>query len=350
LFIRFTLRGLQYRKQRLLLAFAALAVAATLATVLFGIYSTVDRRIRDEFRAYGANLIAAPANGTNVPLAIVSEAVKLGGEAVPFLVTSANAGNEAVAVVAFEPSPAATRMTSYWHVTGSRELSGGDCLAGELIAGRLGIQIGQTIPWASCRVKGIVATGGAEDQELLVPGAFTNVASLIQIRAPGDRLESIRASLAQQFPGTDFRTVRSIAETESGVVSKVRAAIFLLTIVILAITTLCVSSNFSEMVIERSKEIGILKALGAAERMIATFFISESAALALAATVAGYITGIFAAAAIGRQIFGGVFSVQPNAFVFLSVAAVMLAVATLATGLAASRIWGIQPAIILRGE
>ena len=41
MFLRFILRALQYRKQRLLLAFAALAVAATLATVLFGIYGTV---------------------------------------------------------------------------------------------------------------------------------------------------------------------------------------------------------------------------------------------------------------------------------------------------------------------
>ena len=76
------------------------------------------------------------------------------------------------------------------------------------------------------------------------------------------------------------------------------------------ITTLCVTSNFSEMVIERSKEIGILKAIGGAERGIAAFFVSESAALALAATVAGYAVGIFAAAGIGREVFGGVFRLQ----------------------------------------
>jgi hypothetical protein len=34
----------------------------------------------------------------------------------------------------------------------------------------------------------------------------------------------------------------------------------------------------------------------------------------------------------------------------VAVAAVMLVVAALATGIATSRIWGIQPAIILRGE
>lgn len=352
MFLRFIFRALEYRKQRLALAFAALAVAATLATVLFGIYSTAERRIRAEFSGYGANLVGVPAGGTAVPLAIKDEAAKLGAEAVPFLVTSAQTAHELVAVVAFEPSPATTRMTSYWHVTGTRDIHPGECLAGELIAGRLGLRTGDTLTWTQppCTLRGIVATGGAEDQEILLAANLHDTASFLQIRAPGDRLEAIRTALAKQFPGTDFRSVRSIAETESSVVLKVRAAILLLSLVILAITTLCVSSNFSEMVMERSKEIGILKALGAAEQKIAAFFVSESAALAIAATIAGYLAGIFLAAAIGRQIFGGAFDPQPNLLVFLSVAAVMLAVATLATAIAAAGIRSIQPAIILRGE
>ena len=144
--------------------------------------------------------------------------------------------------------------------------------------------------------------------------------------------------------------MHSVADTESSVVIKIRAALFLLTLLILTITTMCVSSSFSEMVMERAKEIGILKALGAAERRIAAFFVSESAALALLATITGYVVGVFAAAAIGRQIFGGLFHVDVNWFVFLIVTVVMLSVAAIATAVAASRIWNIEVAVILRGE
>ncbi len=63
MFLRFIIRALQYRKQRLLLSFTALAVGAALATVLFGIYATVERRMRDEFRSYGANMAAVPLSG-----------------------------------------------------------------------------------------------------------------------------------------------------------------------------------------------------------------------------------------------------------------------------------------------
>jgi putative ABC transport system permease protein len=362
MFLKFILRALEYRKRRLLLAFAALAVAATLATVLFGIYGTVERRIRGEFSSYGANIVAAPVNGSTVPVSIRDAAQKLGAEAAAFLVTTGQAGEETVPVVGFESGPAAAHMTAYWHVTGTRDIHTGECIAGQLMADRLNLHTGDraTMGRVPCIVKGIVATGGAEDQELLVPfsdaapegttESTTGLASFIEIRAPGDRVESIRSQLAAQFPTADLRTVRSVADTESNVVLKIRAALFLLTLLLLGITTLCVSSNFTEMVIERSKEIGIMKALGAAERRIAAFFVSESAALALAAAVAGYLLGILAAAAIGRQIFGGAFQIQASWLVFLMVSVVMLGVAAVATAIAASRIWGIQPAIILRGE
>lgn len=357
MFLKFTLRALRYRKQRLLLSFGALLVAATLATVLFGIYGTVERRVRDEFGSYGANIVAVPAHGKTVPLELGAAAEKMGAQTAPFLITAGKVGAKPVAVAGFMPAKSA-KLNAYWHVTGRSDIRESECLVGQLLAVELGQKTGQlALDSAPCRIVGVVATGGPEDGEVLVPMAsaekiagLANVASVIQIRVAGERVEALRSALAGQFPGADIRTVRSVAGTESAVVLKVRAALFLLTLLILAITTLCVSSNFSEMVIERSKEIGILKALGAAEQRIATFFVSESAALAVMASVFGYLLGILAAAAIGRAIFGAAFHARVDWLVFLTVTAVMLGVAAVATALAASGIWRIQPAMILRGE
>ena len=362
MFLRFVLGALRYRKQRLAIAFAALAVAATLSTVLFGIYGTVGQRIREEFRGYGANLLAVPLTGHTIPLDLAAAAEKLGAEAAPFLITSGRigpaSGGEIIPVAGFDVAKSAA-LTSFWHIQGTRNIAPGECLAGELLASRLHLALGAPVALLSapCTLKGIVSTGAAEDAELLVPfsdaaqlAGLSAVASLIELRAPSDRLESIRAALALQFPAADLRTNLAVAATESSVVLKFRAALLLLTVVILVITTLCVSSNFSELVIERSKEIGIMKALGAAERRITAFFISESAALALVASLAGYFAGILVTAAIGHQVFGAAFHVEPSASVFAGVMGVMLAVASVATAISASRIRGIQPAIILRGE
>ncbi|MDE3197247.1 MAG: FtsX-like permease family protein [Acidobacteriota bacterium] len=346
MFLKFILRALKYRKQRLILAFAALAVAAMLATVLFGIYGSVERRLHDTFRAYGANLVAVPANGGTLPLAIAEAAEKMGADAAPFLITSVQIGSKTVPVAGFIPAKTKP-LTPYWKTWGT-------CMAGS----QLGLKAGQTVPEVpGCAIDGILSTGGPEDGELLVPletaqnmANLPNAASIIQIRAPGERLGEIQNALQTRYPIAQFREVRAIADTENAVIVKVRTALFLLTLLILTITTLCVSSNFSEMVMERAKEIGILKALGAAERRIAAFFLSESAALAIVATVAGYIAGTLAAAAIGEEIFGVGFHVEANWLVFATVAIVMMVVAAAATSIAASRIWNIEPAVILRGE
>jgi putative ABC transport system permease protein len=358
MFWTFVIRALEYRKQRLLLAFSALAVAAALATVLFGIYGTVERRFREEFQSYGPNIAAVPLNDRTVPLAIATAAERLGAQAAPFLITSGRIDGKTVPIAGFIPAKSA-QLTSYWHMRGSRDIGPGECIAGEFLASRLHLKIGAQVPLesAACTLKGIVSTGGNEDRELLIPfqtasalAGVHDAASVIEIRAPGGKEEELRSALAKQFPAADVRTNLAVAGTESNVVFKIRASLFLLTLLILVITTLCVSSNFTEMVFERSKEIGILKALGGAERKIAAFFVSEAALLAIAATLAGYAVGVFASAGIGREVFGGVFRLQSSWAVFGGVVGVMLAVAGVATAIAASRIWSIQPAIILRGE
>ncbi len=357
-FLRVALGALRYRKQRLLAAFAALAVAAALATVLFGIYGTVEQRFRNEFRVYGANITAVPLRGGTIPLRLAEVAESLGAEAAPFLITAGKVGARTVAVVGFVPDKTAS-LTTYWQVQGQRAVASGECVAGERLASDLSVAVGATVALegAPCKLTGIIATGGAEDDELLIPLAdaanlsgITQAASIIRIRAEGRRLEEIRTALATQFPAADVRTIRSVAGTETNVVLKIRAALFLLTLLILAITTLCVTSNFTEIVIERAKEIGIMKALGAAEGRLAAFFLSESSALALAGSLTGYLTGALAAAVIGRQIFGSGFEAGAGWVVFLGVAAVMLIVSSIATAIAAARIRAIQPAVILRGE
>ncbi|HVV44404.1 MAG TPA: hypothetical protein VHC72_04340, partial [Bryobacteraceae bacterium] len=63
-----------------------------------------------------------------------------------------------------------------------------------------------------------------------------------------------------------------------------------------------------------------------------------------------YVAGVFAAAGIGREIFGGAFHLALDWRVLAGVGAVMLTVAAAATAMATARIWNIQPAVILRGE
>jgi len=361
-FWRFVLAAVKFRRRRLLLAFSGLAVTATLATALFSVYSDIDRKMRHEFRGYGANLVITHGeNSRTVPLRAVVEAERLGAVAAPFLYTIGRIGDERVVVAGIDFRRAAP-LTSYWQVAGAHFAGSGECLAGNALAAHFHVSIGQSLPLASgaCLIRGIVSTGGNEDNQVIVPfdraaadAGFHDAASIVEVRADGQRVDQTRAALARLLPETDVRVLHAIAETEASVVLKVKAAVFSLALVIFAITTLCVTGNFSALVIERSKEIGVLKAIGAADRKIAALLLSESLVLAVASTIAGYLAGLAVAYGIGRGIFsdaGSVAALGVDFAVFAPVMAVTLLVALIATLFAASRIWRIEPAVILRGE
>ncbi|HWC00420.1 MAG TPA: ABC transporter permease, partial [Bryobacteraceae bacterium] len=301
MFWRFVLAAVRLRRRRLLLAFAALAVAATLATALFSVYTDIERKMRAEFRGLGANLILAPeGDAQSISLAGIAEAERLGAAAAPFLYTVVRLNGEPVVVAGVDFGHAAP-LTAYWRVEGSRSAGEGECLAGATLAAHFHLTPGKQagLAGAPCIIRGIVTTGGDEDARLMVPFAtagrlagLEDRASLIQVRAAGERLAQVRSTLARLLPNVDVRELHAVAETEANVVLKVRAVLFLLTALILAITTLCVTSNFSALVLERSKEIGILKAIGAAERKIAALFLSESLLLGLGSTIVGYGVGL----------------------------------------------------------
>src|ERR1700736_6047954 len=99
MFLRFVIAAVRYRRRRLLLAFSALAVAATLATALFSVYSDIERKMRVEFRGYGANLIIAPPGAARtLSLDALHAADALGATAAPFLYTVGRVQNEPVVV------------------------------------------------------------------------------------------------------------------------------------------------------------------------------------------------------------------------------------------------------------
>src|SRR5277367_6628133 len=116
MFWNFVLRAVQFRKRRLALSFAALAVSAALATALFSVYSDIERKMRVQFRGFGANIVIAPAGGAQtVPLSAVALAEQQGAAAAPFIYTVGRVENEPI-VVAGVDFQRAGPLTNYWRV------------------------------------------------------------------------------------------------------------------------------------------------------------------------------------------------------------------------------------------
>ncbi|MEW5960014.1 MAG: FtsX-like permease family protein, partial [Chloroflexota bacterium] len=117
---------------------------------------------------------------------------------------------------------------------------------------------------------------------------------------------------------------------------------------VLVVAALAVGSTLVTAVLERRAEIGLMKALGAAERRVAAFFLAEGVSIGLLGGLAGYTVGLGLAALIGRQVFQAGLSPHPLGLpITLSVA---LGVAFLASLWPVRQAMAVDPAVTLRGE
>jgi putative ABC transport system permease protein len=246
--------------------------------------------------------------------------------------------------------------------TGTRE---DGLLAGEKAVDHFGWKTGQIVELqygeerVSLPLLGILSTGGSEDSQLLLPLAVlrsltgqSEKLSLIQLAAPGSaaQVESFWRELASQFPQAEVRPVRPVLESEARVVMKIRWLMLGLTVVVLALVILSVLTTVSGLVLDRQRDIGVMKALGGSERRIAAFFLAETACLAAVAGVLGYSLGFGLAqwAWAAQRMFQS--TVALRADVFAAVLGTTIFVALLATAVPVRWIRRMEPAVILRGE
>ncbi len=396
LFWRLWLRSLVVRRPQAAVALVSLLAGAAIASMLLNLYGDVQRKMTKEFRAYGANAVLGPRENASPPTAVApslmdeSELAPLppwrekikGLTAVPVLYAVAQAervprrsrGNAATNVVVTGADFASLRKV----VGGWREqslgkpdsLDGQSCAVGVHAARRLGLHLGDTLQLsmmaqaspsgessAAFRVAYIISAGSSEDDRI-----FLNLASLqrlaglsgkisvVQMIVPGNpaEVESRLRLLSAAFPDFDLRPIPQVLDSQGKVLGTIRALLISLTALIVLIIVLCVTATMIAIVLERRKDIAVMKALGAEPREISRLFLAEGATLGLIAGLAGFPLGLWLAQEVGRRIFGVSLNAVWWTLPVIAVATALLAV--LGTFFPVGVIRRIQPATVLKGE
>jgi putative ABC transport system permease protein len=210
---------------------------------------------------------------------------------------------------------------------------------------------------SDCPIAGLVSTGGAEDDQVFVPLArlqrmerLDGRVSLIEMRIPGTAVdvEAAVRSLARAFPDLEVRPVREIVQSEGRVLTTLRSLILSLAAVIIGVVGLCVMATVTAIVLERRKEIAVMKALGASERTVFGLLLTEVGALGVAGGLVGFLIGALLARRLGLDLFGVALAVDWKTL------PPVVAVAALAAAIPAlvpvSSVRGVDPARALRGE
>ena len=149
------------------------------------------------------------------------------------------------------------------------------------------------------------------------------------------------------MPGLDVRPVRQIAAAEGSILGRIRGLIFWTIALILALSTLGVLASMAALAMERSRDVGLMKALGGSVSRIMRLFLAEAGALGIIGGTIGFLIGIVLARWMGGRVFG--VAISPRLVVFPVTVALTVAVALI--GALPLRLLGrVRPAEILRGE
>ena len=174
--------------------------------------------------------------------------------------------------------------------------------------------------------------------------------SAIAISASGgqDRVEALASHINSSLVSARADLVRQIAESEGRVLGRLRLTMLLLALLILTAAALSVGTTLTALVMDRRKEIGTMKAIGAEGSDLLRLFLVELAGIGLGGGIVGYVLGMVLAQPIGRSLFSA--PVSPRLAVFLMILMISLAVALLSAVLPIRRIRDVEPALILKGD
>jgi putative ABC transport system permease protein len=334
--INMLLKALAHRTGRTLLLLAVLAMASSLATALGIVSVSMGQRVAEEVRKYGANMIVIPSTarldvgsgGLNFgsiadPAYLrqqdVEDALSKGGLKAErsFHLRGALHWNNSDLMVEGVNFADIRRLFPWWQIKGTWPAAG-EAVLGSDLATRLKLKAGDAMELEGkggtlrLRISGTVSSGGEEDAVLFLAlpelqkvlgldGQVTLVR--LMVTAGGDSLKQSAQELQALLPAAKVSEVRQTARTSEGLLAKVKLLMILVTAVVLVSAGSSVAGTMSTTVLERGKEIGLMKAMGATRWEVLLIFCGEAALLGVAGGFVGYLLGSGIAQFITRTVF-----------------------------------------------
>ncbi|MDP2729328.1 MAG: FtsX-like permease family protein [Dehalococcoidales bacterium] len=372
--VRMIVASLVRRKSRVAIAFAAIVIGAAISSGLASVYYDVGQKMSQELRAYGANLVVVPASPEQQPYVKLSDISSIASSItdgklvgyVPYLYGVASLQSQDV-VIAGTHFDRMLKVFPSWKINGVSTVNDkkGSAIVGEVVATSLGIAPGSRIELYSTttsktvelQVEGVLSTGSSEDNHVFIDldaaGELLNkpgVVSVAYFSVLGNlqELDLFSNSIQQEFDGVSAKPIKQVSQSEGGVLEKIKSLVFLAVAVILLLTMLCVGITMLNTAMERRREIGLRKALGAQSRDIMFEFLAEGVFLGFAGGVVGWALGLLFAQAVGQSVFQSPVSFRPEILPFAVVLTVTLV--ALASFIPARAAASVQPATTLRGE
>ncbi|UTC45746.1 ABC transporter permease [Treponema vincentii] len=373
MYLKMITSSLIRRRSRMLVALLAIAIGSTVLSGLLTIYYDIPRQMGTVFRSYGANVIFLPAESEakimEEQIGAIKQAIdpdKLVGFA-PYIYQSAKV-NEQPYMIAATDLESAKSNSPYWLVRGDWPHNKKEVLIGHEISRNIELSVGDTfivntpkpngdVTVTECTVSGIVTTGGVEEEFIFmsledIKGiiGYDDRFDVIECSIDGNQeyLKSIADTVSKQVNGITPRLVKRVTESQDVVLSKLQALVWIVTIIVLFLTMICVTTTMMAVVAERRKEIGLKKALGASNSSVVKDFMGEAVMLGLIGGILGVVLGYVFADNVSISVFAREVSFPVQLAPFTVIASIVITIVSCLFPVRATV--DIDPALVLRGE
>ena len=142
--------------------------------------------------------------------------------------------------------------------------------------------------------------------------------------------------------------VRQVADSEGAILEKTKLLMVLITFLSLIGSALGITNLVTASVMERSNEIGLMKAVGAKDSAISALVLTEIVLTGILGAIIGYFIGFGFAQIIGQTVFGSAIDMKP---MVIPIVGVLVIAVTLAGSIPAIRmLLRLRPAEVLHGR
>ena len=325
-----------------LISVAGVALGVAVLIVVISVMSGFDKQLRDTILGFNAHVkIYQPNEGiSDYPrlMSLVASNKEVKGVA-PYVISqvlmetttndhSSETYDRAPYVRGIDPD-AETNVTTIATniIEGKFDVSGHGILIGTVLARECGIQVGDTVNISSPEdVKKMRESQQKGHQEAIPPmeyevrgifdvgfydfNASTVVVSLANAQdmsGLGDRVQGLMVILDDPFNamqvrndlkqklGADYRITTWLEESSMlSAVAVEKNVMFIILFCIMIVAALCILSALITFVVQKTREIGMLKALGATDFQVGGLFLSQSAFIGTVGVLIGIGIGFLA--------------------------------------------------------
>ncbi|UCC86331.1 MAG: ABC transporter permease [Anaerolineales bacterium] len=304
-----TFRNLLRRRARSLMTMGGIAIGVGLIVSLGAITEGVIQGFTDMTSQGGAELIAKQANVADMGYSVIEERIGYAIAAMPEvqdvsgIVWGFSMGKDAPFLFVFGMDPNGRAIQHFRTVEGERIRGRGEIMLGRAAADTLEKKVGDVIrlPGGVFRVTGIYETGvGYEEGGGVMALHDAQIAfekprqvSILQIKVRDPtQVEAVRARIEERYGGdVSVATTATFIEKSADIqnTKAMLGAVFVLAILVGGVV---VTNTMVMAVMERTREIGTLRALGWRQSRVLWMILAESLLLSLIAAGLGILVGM----------------------------------------------------------